>query len=126
MNEEYQPMQPVASAEPPSPAIYIKSLKPGTVLLLEGETDIYEFIVRYPEYGIVEVSSNNPVLRQPAMGQFLYSIRWSAPGATLNAIQKGWAMVLRFKNGSIQTQSIMSAGINGVGTDGKRWHYNVF
>ncbi len=128
MNEEYQPGQPVAPApaEPPPPAIYIKSLKPGTVLLLEGETDIYEITMRYPEHGIAEVSSNNRALCQPTVGQFMHSVRWSDPGTKLNAIQKGWAMVLRFSNGTMQTQPILSAGVNGVGVDGTRWHYDVF
>ena len=127
MNKEYQPTQPVASTEPSSPAIYIKSLKPGAILLLEGATDIYEFsIMRCPENGIVNVSSNNAALRHGAVGQFMHSVRWSDPGIKLDTIQKGWAMVLRFNNGTMQTQPILSASVSGVGVDGKRWHFDVF
>jgi hypothetical protein len=126
MNEDDQLTPSIASAESLSPAIYIKSLKPGTVLLLEGETDMYEFIVQHPEQGIIEVSSNNEVLRHGAVGQFMYSVRWDDPSIRLNAIQRGWAIILRFHNGFLQTQPILSASVNGIRPDGKRWHFDVF
>jgi len=116
-------------AEPasvPSPAINLKLLKKGTVLLLEGESDLYELKMLYPEYGIAEVTSNYPALRASTVGQFMHSVRWSHPGMKLNAIQQGWAMVLRFGNGQFQTQPIASARISGVRDDGSRWSYDVF
>lgn len=108
------------------PGINVKALPAGTALLLEGETDIYELIVRYPEHGIAEITSSSPALRQPTMGQFMYSIRWGNPGVRLNVIQQGWAMVLRFRNGECQTQPIASARVRGTRSDGTHWHYDVF
>lgn len=133
MNNDYpandQNPTPTTSSvtpEPPSPSINIKTLKPGTVLLIEGETDLYELVVRYPEHGIVDVSSNIPALRAGCVGQFMYSVRWNQPGTKLNVIQKGWAMVLRFANGTYQSQPITSVSVNGKTVEGKRWHYDVF
>jgi hypothetical protein len=127
MNEENNvtPEQDKA-ATTPSPSIFLKSLKKGTTLLLEGETDIYELTVRYPEHGIVDVSSNLPALRMGTVGQFMFSVRWSDPGTRLNSIQQGWAMMLRFRNGEFQTQPILSASVNGKREDGSRWSYDVF
>jgi hypothetical protein len=106
------------------PGIDIKRLAKGATLLLQSETDVYELTVQYPEHGIVEVASTNPVLRQPTVGQFLCST--SHPGLRLNVIRQGWAMVLRFRNGQFQTPPIMSAGVCGTRSDGSRWSYEVF
>ena len=116
------------AAEPaaPPPGVNVKALAKGTVLLLEGETDIYELTVQYPEYGIAEIASNNPTLRQPTLGQFTHSVRWDHPGVKLNVIQQGWAMVLRFRNGECQTQPIASARVRGTRSDGTHWSYDVF
>jgi len=108
------------------PGINLKLLKPDTVLMLEGESDLYELTMRYPEHGIAEVNSNNPALREPAYGQFIGSVRWSHPGVRLNVIQQGWAMALRFRNGEFLTQPILAASISGRREDGSRWSYNVF
>jgi hypothetical protein len=116
----------LVASEVLSPCINIKSLKPGTVLMVEGETDVYELIVRYPEHGIVDVSSNVPALRAGCIGQFMYSVCWSHPGMKRNVIQKGWAMVLQFSKGTYQSQPISSVGVSGKSADGKRWHYDVF
>jgi hypothetical protein len=129
MNEESSATPESTPAVPPAPlppGINIKALKKGTVLLLEGEADIYELIVMYPEHGIVEISSNQPALRQGTVGQFMFSVRWSQPGTRLNLIQQGWAMTLRFRNGEYQTQPIMSSRVSGKCDDGSRWSYDVF
>ena len=117
---------PATEPAPPPPGIILKSLAKGTALLLEGETDIYELIVQYPEHGIAEIVSNNPTLRQPTVGQFLHSVRWDHPGVRLNVVQQGWAMVLRFRNGQFQTQPIASARVRGTRSDGTHWYYDVF
>jgi hypothetical protein len=65
-------------------------------------------------------------LRQPTIGQFMGSVRWSHPGLKLNVIQQGWAMVLRFRNGQFQTQPIVSARVRGTRSDGSHWRYDVF
>ena len=101
-------------------------LAKGTTLLLEGETDLYELIMQHPEHGIAEITSTNPALRRPTVGQFMYSVRWSHPGLRLNVIQQGWAMVLRFSNGQFQTQPIASARVRGTRSDGSHWSYDVF
>jgi len=117
---------PDAESAAPPPGIQIKLLAKGTVLLLEGETDIYELTVRYPEYGIVEVNSNHTALRQAGYGQFTGSVRPAHPGVHSNAIQKDWAMMLRFRNGEFLTQRILAARVCGVGDDGSHWSYVVF
>jgi hypothetical protein len=115
------------SAEPTAaPGINIKMLAKGTTLLLEGDNDLYELVVQYPEYGIVEVTSTNPALRQPTVGQFMHSAHGSHPGLKLNVIQQGWAMILRFSNGQLQTQPIASARVRGTRPDGSHWSYDVF
>ncbi|MEN6367661.1 MAG: hypothetical protein ABFC88_12675 [Thermoguttaceae bacterium] len=117
---------PTALASPPSASINLKALKRDTVLLLEGESDIYELTLRYPEHGIVEITSNLPALRTGTVGQFMFSVRWSNPGERLDVIRQGWAMTLRFKNGEYQTQPIMAASARGIREDGSHWHYDVF
>lgn len=115
------------TAEPAAaPGINIKVLAKGTALLLEGESDLYELVVQYPEYGIAEITSTNPALRRPTVGQFMHSAHWSHPGLKLNVIQQGWAMVLRFSNGQLQTQPIASARVRGTRSDGSHWSYDVF
>ena len=138
MNDDYRdnnqnppldakPETPEAPEAPaPAPTLNIKSLKPGTVVLMEGETDVYELTVHYPEHGIVDVSASDIALRGGAVGQFMYSVCWSQPGTKLNVIQKGWSVVLRFSNGTYQTQPLSSVGVSGVGENGKRWHYDLF
>lgn len=124
MNDELAHPGP---AEPTTaPGINIKMLAKGTTLLLEGEGDLYELVVQYPEYGIAEVTSTNPALRQPTVGQFMHSAHWSHPALKLNLIQQGWAMVLRFRNGQLQTQPIASARVLGTRSDGSHWSYDVF
>jgi hypothetical protein len=108
------------------PGINLRLLKPDTVLILEGESELYELTMRYPEHGIAEVNSNNPALREPAYGQFMGSLRLGHPGVRLNVIQKDWAMVLRFRNGEFLTQPILAASISGRREDGSRWSYEVF
>jgi len=124
VNDEVADLRPTEPAA--APGINIKILAKGTTLLLEGESDLYELVVQYPEYGIAEVTSTNPALRQPTVGQFMHSARWSHPGLKLNVIQQGWVMVLRFSNGQLQTQPIASARVRGIRSDGSRWSYDVF
>jgi len=119
-------MNETTAPPPVEPGINPKLLKPGTVLMLEGESDLYELTMRYPEHGIAEVNSNHPALRQAGYGQFTGSVRPSHPGVRLNAIQKGWAMVLRFRNGEFMTQVILAARVSGARDDGSRWSYDVF
>ena len=116
------------ATEPAAPplGINVKSLAKGTALLLEGETDLYELTMLYPEHGIAEITSTNPVLRQSTIGQFMHSLRSSHPGLKLNVIQQGWAMVLRFSNGQFQTQPIASARVRGTRSDGTHWYHDVF
>jgi hypothetical protein len=119
-------LTPAAEPAAPSPGINVKLLAKGTVLLLEGETDIYELTMLYPEHGIAEVTSNHSALRATTIGQFMHSIQWNQPGIRLNAIRQGWTVVLRFSNGQFQTQPIASACVRGTRGDGSHWHYDVF
>jgi len=114
------------TAIPAEPGVNLRLLKPGTVLMLEGESELYELTLRYPEHGIAEVNSNNPALREPAYGQFMGSLRLGHHGVRVNVIQKGWAMVLRFRNGEFLTQPILAASVSGQREDGSRWSYEVF
>lgn len=128
MSKEYNANPAPAPEAPlaPSPGINVKMLKKGITLLLVGETDIYELTMLHPEHGIAEISSNLPALRAGTVGQFMFSVRWSHPGTRLNAIQQGWAMMLRFRNGEFQTQPIMSARVSGRRDGANRWSYDVF
>jgi hypothetical protein len=119
-------LTPAAEPAAPSPGINVTLLAKGTTVLLEGETDIYELTVLYPEHGIAEVASSHSALRAPTIGQFMHSIQWNRPGVRLNVIQQGWAAVLRFSNGQFQTQPIASACVCGTRTDGTHWSYDVF
>lgn len=125
MYEDCNPT-PEATPEAPEslPCINLKLLRPGTKLLLEGETDIYEVDVQYPGHGVVAISANLLGLREPTVGQFLFSEQPS--GVRANVIQRGWAMRLRFRNGEFVTQYILAATVRGTREDGSHWSYDVF
>ena len=125
-NEPACDLTPAAEPAAPSPGINVKWLAKGTVLLLEGETDLYELTMLYPEHGIAEITSNHSALRATTIGQFMHSVQWGQPGIRLDAIRQGWAAVLRFSNGQFQTQPIASAGVRGTRSDGTHWSYDVF
>lgn len=89
--------------------IDIRRLAQGTTLLLEGNCDIYELIVKDPDLGLIEITSNNPVLRHPVIGQLMNTIQW------------GGHLVVRFHNGHFYSAPISSASVRGPG-----WSYEVF
>lgn len=102
-------------------------MKPGTTIFLEANPCIYEIKVIQPDHGIVEISSNDPLLRVAAVGQVLHSVHWSNPAAPIPTwIGKGLALEIHFRNGVYRTQPVTAASIHGKREDGSRWSYDVF
>ena len=116
------PTKPLAET-----GIDLRKLKPGMVILLEADPNLYEMRVTHPAHGIAEISSNDPALRTPTVGQVLHSVHWSSPAAILPLwIGKGFALEIRFRNGTYRTQPVTGASVGGAREDGSRWSYEVF
>ena len=112
---------------PAEPGIDIRKLKADTTILLEAEPYLHEIKVLHPAQSIVEISSSDPVLRVATVGQVLHSVHWSSPASPIPAwIGKGWALEIRFRNGTYRTQPVMAASVSGRHEDGSRWSYEVF
>ena len=95
--------------------IDIQRLAPGTSILLETDTRLFELKVMNPSLGLVEISSTDPALHQATIGQLLSS------GTKNWWIGKGLAMRIRFRNGIYTSGPVASATVRGKG-----WHYDVF
>jgi len=81
----------------------------------------------YPVYGIVEISSSDPVLRAATVGQVLRSVHSLNSRAPLPSwIGKGLALEIRLRNGLYRTQPVTAASVSGKHEDGRRWSYEVF
>ena len=112
---------------PVEPGIDLRKLKPGMVVLLEADPGLYEMRVTHPAHGVAEISSNDPALRTPTVGQVLHSLHWSSPGVPIPLwIAKGLALEIRFRNGLYRTQPVTAARVSGTRDDGSRWSYEVF
>jgi hypothetical protein len=101
------------------PGIDVRRLPPGTGILLETDTRLYEFKVINPSLGLVEISSTDPALHQATVGQLLFST--GSNGGQDWWIGKGLAMRIRFRNGVYASGPVASATVRGKG-----WHYDVF
>jgi hypothetical protein len=109
------------------PGIDIRKLKPGTVVLLEAGPSLYELRVTHPVHGIAEISSSDPTLHVATVGQVLHSVHWSSPAVLLPLwIGKGFALEIRFRNGTYRTQPVTAASVGGTRDDGSRWSFEVF
>ena len=116
-----------STARPAEPGIDIRKLNPETTILLEADPYLYEMRVVYPIHGIVEISSSDPALGVPTVGQVLHSHHWSSPSAPIPLwIGRGFALDIRFRNGVYRTQPVMAASVSGKRHDGSRWSYEVF
>jgi hypothetical protein len=110
------------------PGIDMKRLKLGTRLMVETESAVYEMRVLHQELCLVEISSSDPQLRQPTVGQFVSSqLSSEGPAGMTPACEipawlgKGLRMYLRFRNGYY-----LSSAVQGAEVKGDTWHYSVF
>lgn len=102
------------------PGINVKQLRPGTRLMVETEDAVYEMLAVRPDLGLLEITSNDPQLHKPTVGQFVSSR--IPPGANqLDWIGQGLCMTIRFRNGSYVSKPVLSAKVQGP-----TWHYDVF
>lgn len=109
------------------PGIDIRKLKPDTTVLLEAEPYLYEIKVMHPVHGVVEISSSDPRLRTPTVGQVLHGVHWSSPAVPIPGwIGKGLSLEIRFRNGTYRTQPVTAASVSGQHENGGRWSYEVF
>ena len=99
--------------------IDLRRLAPGTSILLETDTCLFELRVLNPTLGLVEISSTDPALHQATIGQLLSSV--GPNGGRDWWIGKGLAMRIRFRNGIYTSGPVASARVVGRG-----WHYDVF
>jgi hypothetical protein len=102
------------------PGIDVTRLKVGMRLMVETEQAIYEMRVLHQGLSLVEISSSDPVLRQPTVGQFIGS-QLPPACAVPNWIGKGLSMHLRFRNGDYFSAPVLSAEVKG-----DTWHYDLF
>jgi len=118
---------PPTTAEAPAalkkqPGIDIRQQQPGTEIIVEADTGLYELVVVRPESGLVEVSGSDPRLRQPVLGQFLHSVNVLDPTAKFDHwIGRATKMVIAFRNAQFESGVVMAATIRCKG-----WHYDVF
>jgi hypothetical protein len=120
---------------PVEPGIDIRKLKVGTVILAEADPYVYELAVQVPEHALVEISSNDPALRVPTVGQLVQSRKWSAAYQTIGQtpdvcrpmwVGVGMSMEIRFRNGLYYSQPLLAARLRGPRDDGTHWSYDVF
>ena len=102
------------------PGIDVKRLKPGTHLFVETENCIYEMKVIRADLGLLEISSSDPPLRLPTVGQHLGG-RLPPACEVEGWIGKGLLMSFRFRNGLYTSAPVISAEVKG-----HNWHYAVF
>jgi hypothetical protein len=104
------------------PGIDIRRQKPGTQILIETDTGLYELIVVRPEESVVRVSGTDPRLHQPVVGRFHRSVYALDPKAALDGwVGKTMKMVIAFRNAPFESGVVLSASVRGTG-----WHYDVF
>ena len=114
-------------AKPAEPGINLRKLRADTTILLEADPYLYELRITHPVHGVVEISSSDPALRVPTIGQVLHSLHWSSPAAPIPLwIGKGLALEIRFRNGLYRTQPVTAASVSGKHEDGSRWSFEVF
>ncbi len=102
------------------PGIDVRRLKVGTYVFVETTQHVYEMKVVLPCAGLLEVTSSDPPLHAPTVGQFLGSRCPSACDMD-GWIGKGLLMLIRFRNGHYTSAPVVSAEVEGAA-----WHYAVF
>jgi hypothetical protein len=103
-----------------APGIDMNRLKVGTRLMVETESAVYEMRVLHQPEALVEISSSDPQLRQPTVGQFVNS-QFPPACEVPRWIGKGLRMYLRFRNGYYLSSPVLSVEVKS-----DTWHYNVF
>ena len=102
-------------AEKQGPGISVQRLKAGVKIMVETEKQVYEMVVVRPDLGLLQVTSTDPVLHQPTIGQFLGS------GDIADWLSKGLCMSLRFRGGLYVSAPVLSAEVKTP-----TWRYVVF
>ena len=102
------------------PGIDVRRLKAGTYIFVETAEHVYEMKVVLPCAGLLEVTSSEPPLHAPVVGQYV-SGRFPPQCEMEGWIGKGLLMLIRFRNGHYTSAPVSAAEIEGA-----NWHYAVF
>ena len=102
------------------PGVDVRRLPAGTRLFVETMNHVYEMKVVPASAGLLEITSSDPALHLPTVGQYL-SGRFPPDCAVDDWIGKGLLMSLRFRNGFHTSAPVTSAEVLG-----DTWHYTVF
>jgi hypothetical protein len=102
------------------PGIDVRRLRAGTRLFIETENHVYEMKVVLASAGLLEITSSDPVLHLPTVGQYL-SGQFPPDCEVDGWIGKGLFMFIRFRNGCYASAPVRSAEVLG-----DTWHYTVF
>ncbi len=104
------------------PGIDISKQRPGTKIIVETDNLIFELKVVDPSRGLLEVTSNSPLLRRPTIGQYLRGVYVLDASVGIDHwIGRTMQMFLRFRNGYSLTGPVITASLSGPG-----WTYDVF
>jgi len=104
------------------PGIDITKQQPGTKIIVETDNLIFELKVIDPSKGLVEATSNSPVLREPTLGQYLRGVYVLDASVGIDHwIGRTMQMFIRFRNGDYLTGPAVTASLYGPG-----WTYDVF
>ncbi len=104
------------------PGIDVRRLKVGTYVFVETAKHVYEMKVVLPHAGLLEITSSDPPLHTPTVGQFVSSQCVPMPYDNVEGwIGKGRLMLIRFRNGYYTSAPVVSAEVEGA-----KWHYTVF
>ena len=102
------------------PGIDVRRLPPGTRLFVETENHVYEMKAVLASAGLLEITSSDPALHLPTVGQYLGG--QFPPDCTVEGwIGQGLLMSIRFRNGRYTSAPVRSAEVMG-----DTWHYTVF
>ncbi len=102
------------------PGIDVRRLKVGSYVFVETAKHVYEMKVVLPHAGLLEITSSDPPLHVPTVGQFV-SGRCPPDCDVEGWIGKGLLMLIRFRNGYYTSAPVVSAEVEGA-----KWHYAVF
>ena len=118
-----QPVEPhmttLADKLRSEPGIDVRRLPPGTRLFIETENHVYEMKVVLASAGLLEITSSDPALHLPTVGQYLGG--QFPPDCTVEGwIGKGLLMSIRFRNGSTRQPRHVRE------VEGATWHRPCF
>ena len=91
----------------------MRRLKVGTYVFVETAKHVYEMKVVLPHAGLLEITSSDPPLHVPTVGQFV-SGRCPPDCDVEGWIGKGLLMLIRFRNGYYTSAPVVSAEVEGA------------